>query len=201
MRRHAGWPLALALLGGVTGCANLQVDNSGSTSREPLCQRAGEALPALVMWRAHWRPDQKEPSLREEAARRGIERFFAQSGCYSPAQVVQTPQGQRPGTALTPAEVRDAAMALKVPAQRAVFVTVRELGPVLKLLSSLALVDGGTEVVLDVKVMATRTGETLGDFRTHWRNGGPWVFKGVATLEDDMVAALGEALHPAPVSP
>lgn len=185
------------LLGLLTACANLQVDNSGSTSREPLCQRSGEAISALVMWRPLWRPDQKEPALREEAARRGIQRFFATSGCYAHAEVVQTAENQRPGTSLSPSEVHDAAMALKVPAQRAVFVTVRELGPVLKLLSSLALVDGGTEVVLDVKVMATRTGETLGDFRTHWRNGGPWVIKGVGTLEDDMVAALGEALHPA----
>jgi hypothetical protein len=185
-----------AMLAALAGCANMQVDNSGSTSREPLCQRSGEAVPALVLWQAQWRANQKEPALREEAARRGIERFFAESGCFTPAQVRQTLAGQRAGASLSPAEVRDLAMAEPVPAQRAVFISVRELGPVLKLLSSLALVDGGTEVVLDFKIMATQTGETLGDFRTHWRNGGPWVIKGVATLEDDMVSALHEALRP-----
>lgn len=198
-RRHAIARIGLAVAAGLTlltGCANMQVDNSGSTSREPLCQRQGEAVPALVLWQTQWRADQKEPALREEAARRGIERFFAESGCFAPAQVRQIPAGQRAGASLSPAEVRDLAMAERVPAQRAVFIAVRELGPVLKLLSSLALVDGGTEVLLDFKIMATQTGETLGDFRTHWRNGGPWVIKGVGTLEDDMVSALHEALRP-----
>jgi hypothetical protein len=31
----------------------------------------------------HWRPDQKEPPLREAAAQRGIEDFFAGLACMT----------------------------------------------------------------------------------------------------------------------
>lgn len=189
--RALGVALAAAALLGA--CATTHVDTVGSPAMEPLCQRGNESLQAMVVWSAHWRADQKEPQLREAAARKGIERFFAESGCFASARVVESTDRPAPLGRLTPAQVRDMA----APAQRAVFVTVRELGPVLKLLSSLALVDGGTEVVLDLKVVATHTGETLGDFRTHWQNGGPWVFKGVAGLEEDMVSALRGAMRPA----
>jgi hypothetical protein len=56
------------------------------------------------------------------------------------------------------------------------------------------LVEGGTDVVLEIRAVSPSTGQITADFTAHWQNGGPWVFKGVSTLEQDMAAALQEAL-------
>jgi len=64
---------------------------------------------------------------------------------------------------------------LDVFADRLVAIRVRELG---------------TEVVLEMKMLDTRSGRLLADLRTHLRHGGP----GVGTLEDHMQAALAAVL-------
>ncbi|MEK6786594.1 MAG: hypothetical protein AABY61_14045 [Nitrospirota bacterium] len=73
---------------------------------------------------------------------------------------------------------------------------LHELGPVIKLLSSLALVEGGTEVVLQVAEYIPPAEALNRTFTVHWRNGGPGVVKGVATLPKDMQAALVMGLQP-----
>jgi hypothetical protein len=70
-----------------------------------------------------------------------------------------------------------------------VLLTVRELGPVVRI-GSPSLLEGGTEVVVDVKAFNNVTGAHLVDLRMHWRDGGPFVIKGVGTLAQDMTDAL-----------
>jgi hypothetical protein len=79
--------------------------------------------------------------------------------------------------------------------EKVVLIVVRELGPTVKIGASLALVEGGTEVVLDVSVyeLAIPTPRT---FNVQWRRGGPGVVKGVATLPQDLQAALTAGLQP-----
>ena len=127
--------------------------------------------PVLVLWTAHWRPDQKEPAEREAFAWQGIQQFFIRSSCRT--------------------EIRNAAA---IPADiggfgKVVAITVRELGPVLKIGLPVP-VEGGTEVVFESKVLDGRSGRTLAELRTHWQNGGPFVVKGVKTLAEDMTSAL-----------
>lgn len=78
---------------------------------------------------------------------------------------------------------------------RLVAIAVRELGPVVKLGSSLALVEGGTEVVLDIEEYKLPN-PTSRSFSVHWINGGPGIIKGVATLPQDIQAALAAGLQP-----
>ncbi len=73
--------------------------------------------------------------------------------------------------------------------------TVRELGPTVKLLSSAALVEGGTEVVVDVAVYRPGRREPDREFSIRWQDGGPGVVKGVQTLPADMAAALKAGLQ------
>jgi len=77
-----------------------------------------------------------------------------------------------------------------------VTITVRELGPVVKLLSSASLVEGGTEVVLQITARSLAPARAAQAFTVHWRNGGPGVVKGVASLPSDMSAALRSGLQP-----
>jgi hypothetical protein len=80
---------------------------------------------------------------------------------------------------------------------KGVVITLRELGPILKLGHSAALVEGGTEVVLEVdEFTLARAGQPPRHLRLHWRHGGPGVVKGVATLAQDLQAALAAALQP-----
>ena len=162
----------------VAGCASIHHETSGRAPTRSLCQVSGEQISALVLWRPQWRADQKDVALREAAAQRGIEQYFASSGCYFEARVARAAD-------LPAGAARD----------RVLFIVVRELGPVVTLLGSPALVEGGTEVVLDIRATAAN-GAILADFRSHWRNGGPWVIKGTATLEEDMASALRAALNP-----
>jgi hypothetical protein len=167
--KRGGW-LAAVLL---AGCASTSVDTTGTGAGQRLCQDSGEKLSALVLWSARWRPEQKDALEREAAVYRGIERYFDRSSCFTRTEI-------RAG---------DAPPADRAAYDRVVLVTVRELGPVVRLFASPALVDGGTEVVLEARVFG-RAAAPLADVRTHWQNGGPWVLKGTASLEHDMYAAL-----------
>ena len=77
-----------------------------------------------------------------------------------------------------------------------VIITLKELGPVIKLLSSFALIDGGTEVVLQVAEYIPPNEVQTRSFTIHWQNGGPGVIKGVWSLPQDIQTALANGLQP-----
>lgn len=172
--------IAALLCAGIGACATTTVQFSGAAPAASLCQAPGESLHGLIVWDTRWRPDQKEPAKREAMAEQGIRQFVAHSGCYATTEVR-----------------RGAGNADSAKAGRVVAVTVRELGPVLKLFSSLALVDGGTEVVLDIASYVPGRADSRAEFSVYWQNGGHGVIKGVANLADDMESALAAALRPA----
>src|SRR6202795_4945753 len=150
--------LPLALCVAVLGCASTKVETSGATPKEPLCQASREQLSALVLWGCVWRPDQKDVPLREEAAQRGLEDFFAKSGCFSKVDIRRV-SGGRPALVPSDQELLSIASTASPTPDRVVVVAVRELGPIVQLLGSPALVEGGTDVVLEVRVLNVRTGE------------------------------------------
>ena len=191
---HSVPSISLAVLV-LSGCASTQFQVSGQSPQQPLCQRPGEQASALVLWGAKWRSDQKDVSMREAAAQRGIERFFSTSQCFAKTKIIRK-VGDQESIDLSPTEVRTFVAANATTLSHVLLITVRELGPIVKLLSSFALVEGGTETVLEIRTVSPSTGQTTADFTSHWQNGGPWVIKGVATLEQDIGSALQEALKP-----
>lgn len=158
----------------LAGCASTRVETTGPRSAISLCQ---PAWPTLVLWNTKWRPDQKDVVERETAAWNGIQKFFIGSSCFGGAEIREA------GT--LPADTSSYG--------RVVLVTVRELGPIVRI-GSPSVLEGGTEVVIETKVLDGRSRQTLLDQRTHWQNGGPFVVKGVGTLEQDMRAALEATL-------
>lgn len=172
------------------GCAaTTSVEFAGQRPAVPVCRGATAPVSAVVVWGPNWRTDQKDEGAREQAAERGIADFFATQDCFARTQVRRLAAG----TLGSLDEAKAAAAASGIDAQRVVYVVVKELGPVVKLLSSAALIEGGTEVVLDVAVYDLARGQQ-GQFTTHWRHGGAGVVKGVASLPGDMRAALAAAL-------
>jgi hypothetical protein len=172
------------------GCAATTIESTGSPLKEPLCQSGGKPVTAVVYWRPQWRPDQKEPALREAAALRGIQDFAGRTGCLTVDSIHRLP-----ATDSIPddAELLRMAPASTAVPERVVLVVLRELGPRLELGIPI-LLDGGTEVLIDVRVLDARTSQPLADTRTLWRNGGRFVIKGVQSLDRDMSAALGATL-------
>jgi hypothetical protein len=183
--RLARFGAALCICAVLAGCASTSVTLQPSP-QAPVCSAVSSAL---VLWAPRWRPDQKDVAAREEAASAGLKGFLALSGCFASAELRRVPglEAFAVGAQFNRAED----FRFKV-----VGIEVRELGPVVKLLSSAALVEGGTEVVLRVIEYSPDSGAELREFTVHWRNGGAGVVKGVASLPADMQAALAAALQP-----
>ena len=170
----------------LAACASTNVTLSPSP-QAPVCDRSASAL---VLWAPQWRPDQKDVAAREEAAASGLSSFFASSGCFARTDL-------RRVSNLSPSEVNTELGASGGQFSAVVTIAVRELGPVVKLLSSASLVEGGTEAVLQVTSRRLQPSSQPREFTVHWRHGGPGVVKGVASLPSDMSAALRSGLQPA----
>jgi hypothetical protein len=182
--------LCLALL----GCASTKVETTGATMQEPFCKPGAAKLSALVYWGPHWRPDQKEPERREVAAQRGIDAFLADSACVARFEIRRLPGGGMAEVPSDEALLKQAAAASPRP-DKVLVIVVRELGPILRI-GIPSIVEGGTEVVLELRLLDVPTSSARANVRTHWSNGGTFVVKGVGSLERDMSAALAAALTP-----
>ena len=179
--------LAAAFL---TGCASTKVETTGSPLKEPLCRTDSPSVSTLVYWGTKWRPDQKEPRLREAAALRGIQDFLSRSGCLSVIAVNRLTNEQLPESN---EDLMRVASISDFKSQRVLLIVVRELGPRL-LVGIPVILEGGTEVLIDVRVINAATSESLATTQILWRNGGTFVIKGIKTLDQDMSAALRSAL-------
>jgi hypothetical protein len=175
------------------GCASTHVDVATGKPGSSWCQEGTEQLSALVLWTTDWRPDQKDVPRREQAADQGIRDFFADAGCFARVEVRHI----APGSLSQPAQLRSLATESGFVPDRVLAITVRELGPVVKLLSSWQLVEGGTEVVVDITASTPARPAPPEVLKVHSQNGGPLAIKGVATLPADMKAALAAGLRPA----
>jgi len=169
----------------LAACADTSVVLAPSP-QPPVCDPAAAAL---VLWAPQWRANQKDVPEREQAAEAGLQDFLATSGCFARSELRRV------------ADLGSASLASQLDAavprfDRAVGIAVRELGPVLELLGSLALVEGGTEVVLHIGVLSVQKDAAPREFTVHWQHGGPGVIKGVASLRADMRSALIAGLQP-----
>lgn len=181
----------VVVLGALSGCASTTIDVTGQALQAPLCGSASAASASAsvaVLWGPLWRPDQKEPPLREATALKGIQQFFATQRCLKDVAIqrIAIPaQGER----LSDAALLDMAKTLTPHADKVILIVVRELGPKLRI-GLPTLVEGGTEVVVDVRVVDAQRQAREATVQTHWQMGGPFYVKGVKTLDQDMQAAL-----------
>lgn len=168
----------------MSACAGTTVSLSPSP-QAPVCDATATAL---VLWAPRWRADQKDVKDREAAAERGLADFLNHSRCFAQFELSRVDD-------LEPKTIDAALAARSARFGKALTVEVRELGPVLRL-GSPALVEGGTEVVLQLTEYQLPATAPRRSFEIRWRNGGPGVVKGVATLQGDMVSTLAAALQP-----
>ena len=194
-RRHCVLRPASVIFAGllVAGCASTRVETTGQKPLQPLCDASARAL---VVWGPHWRADQKDVGDRVAAADRGVSDFFNSGACFGAVEIRRL-AGNNAAVIPSASELAALALVHGPSPDVVVAITVLELGPVVRLLGSPALVEGGTEVVLEVRAVNVASLRPLGDFRIHWQQGGAWVLKGVGSLAQDMTAALDAAMtHP-----
>ena len=134
-------------------------------------------------------PGSKDVPEREAAAEAGLKEFLESSSCFSRSEL-------RRLLNMTPSVITTEAALANGPFDKVVMITVRELRPVIKLLASLALIDGGTEVVLHIAEYVLPSEKPARAFTVHWQNGGPGVIKSAASLPQDMQDALVYGLQP-----
>ncbi len=170
-----------------TGCASTRIELRPEGALPSLCVTAQGGGLTRVTWWPRWRPDQKEPAAREAMAEAGLRRVVMEGKCLGPATLRRRPAAPADG------READAGSPGQPPPARVLLVTVRELGPVLRLGSG-SIVEGETTVALELREVDPRTGDVR--LRSiDWRNGGPGVVKGVATLEDDIAEAFRRLLE------
>ena len=184
-KRVAQYSLVFLFSEFLAGCASTAISFSPSP-QAPVCERSGTAL---VLWAPEWRPNQKDVIERELAAATGLKNFLDNSGCFAHSELLRIPD-------FSSTTVSAQATSAGAQFNQVVVIRVRELGPVVKLLSSALIVEGGTEVVLQVTTYSLPRVAQQREFTVHWRNGGPGVIKGVASLPGDMQAALLAGLQP-----
>jgi len=171
----------------LAGCASTTVTLIPSP-QAPVCDPAASAL---VLWAPQWRPDQKDVSQREAVAHAGLRDFLSETQCFARSELRRLPD-------LAPETIATQFDSAASQFDSVVLIRVRELGPVVRLLSFPAFVDGATEVVLHVTTYQAPAFTVSREFTVHWRDGGPGVIKGVTSLPDDLRATLGVALQPTP---
>ena len=176
--------LCLATCVAVASCASTTVTITPSP-QAPVCDARAAAL---VLWAPEWRADQKDVPEREAVAASGLDEFFRRSGCFARSELRRVPDVAPSTVVAQVADARGGAFDVVVA------IAVRELGPVVELLASPALVDGGTEVVLQVSSWVSPDTALPRVFTVHWQNGGPGVVKGVESLPRDMQEALAAVL-------
>jgi len=172
-----------------SGCASTTIKVTGLIQKKPFCH-AGKRLPTYIYWGPVWRKDQKEPLLREAAALRGINYFVDQNDCISVTKINRFSQGEQQ---LSAQELLSLSLETTPKSDRILSINVRELGPRL-VIGLPVIIEGGTEVLIDIRVIDTRSSTTITDAKVLWRNGGMFVIKGVASLSSDLTSALNSAL-------
>ena len=177
MKTCFGMGAVLFLVGCSTTVATLT-----PAQQQPVCESAASTL---VLWDTQWRPDQKDIAEREFAAEKGLQQFFVHSGCFAHTELQRMKLdelGVRQGVGRE--------------FDKLVTITVREIGPWLMLFSNEGMIEGGTEVVLNIAEYARPAWALRRQFDVHWFNGGRFVIKGVESLPNDMQEALRVGLMP-----
>jgi hypothetical protein len=178
--------LAFLTLG---GCAATEVTTHVVGNRPPLCQAQAVSQTAMILWGTAWRDNQKEVALRDEMASRAIAQYFNTCPCFSRVEVLKLAAG-REAVGLSDVEALKFAMSTGGEYGKVILLRVEELGPLVVIYPSPVLWEGGTEVVLRVRVLDARLSTLESDITIHWKDSGAFVLKGTKTLERDLQAAL-----------
>jgi len=180
-------PFSLIILFAASACCfmagcSATVATLNPSPQKPVCERASSAL---VLWDTQWRQNQKDIAEREFAAETGLRQFLVQSGCFAHSELRRMKINK-----LDTLKGQDNRF------DKVIAITVREIGPIVMLFSTDGMIEGGTEVVLNITEYAQPELNPKRQFAVNWFNGGGFVIKGVESLPNDMQEALRAGMKP-----
>lgn len=182
----------VALIFAGQGCSTVNLRQYNAGPKPEICTASQEPAGLFVLWGTAWRENQKEPQLRREIATRSIQAFFSSLPCRRRVFLLDSWNGQ-PAPLLSDTQALEAARAQPSPIGEVLIIRVEELGPFIKIYLSPILWEGGTEIILRIRMLKVSTGVMESDVTTHWIRGGPFVLRGVSSLDEDLAAALQSA--------
>ncbi|MEK7431773.1 MAG: hypothetical protein AABZ74_01470 [Cyanobacteriota bacterium] len=144
---------------------------------------------ALILWGTAWRKDQKEVKLREEIAEKAISNFFSKTKVFSSFKILKNVD-KKSAIELSDIEALNINKESEIKYDKIIFIRVEELGPLFFINLSAILFEGYTEVKLRVRSLNTNNSALEYDTYSEWKNGNPFIIKGVKTLEEDMTENL-----------
>lgn len=136
--------------------------------------------------------DQKEVSIREGYIEEGIKNFFDYNPCFETLEISKSVSGH---SALLVNDAELISAGNSAGADKVIRLRFEELGPNLFLYLSPILWQTKNEVLLQVRVLNTKTKDIESDISTQWMRGGPFTLHGARSLPYDLSGALKAIFH------
>ncbi len=179
------WIAAVLLLVPASACASAPPGAESFPAQAPLCG-PGSALGKVVITPVtRWRPDQKEPEVREAIAQKAIEAVAPAISCASSVTVL--PIAANSTSAVTLAAAR------KDGAKTVLFIRIDELGPI-AVLSFPALWSTWSDVKFTLDAVDVQSSANVRSIPHRRQKGGTFEIRGLGPLQDEMEAALKDVI-------
>jgi hypothetical protein len=178
--------LAIAALAGLaTACSTAKVIDTPGDGSAPLCKPGVSLGKVAVTPLTHWRPDQKEPAVREAIAQAAIEAAVKTMPCAQSVTVSPISADTQADAALAAARAGGADTAIQI--------RVQELGPI-AILSLPVLWSTWSDVKFEFKAVSLATNQTLFDIDRRRTVGGAFNVRGLGPLQAEMETALADLI-------
>ncbi len=173
------------LLGSTAACASAPPGAERFPVQAPLCAPGVSLGKVVIAPLTRWRPDQKEPKVREEIARKAIDAVAPAITCASSSRVLDVVADAGASDALAAARAEGANTAL--------LIHIDELGPI-AILSFPALWSTWSDVKFTLDAVDVQTGATLRSIPHRRQKGGAFEARGLDPLQGEMEAALKDVI-------
>ena len=153
----------------------------------PICRKNSSKKKVVIYWGTAWRKNQKEVLAREKYIDNGLNTFFYSNDCFETISISKKVNGNDVLLA-TDEELISAGAAIG--ADKVIKFRIEELGPNLYLYLSPILWETQNEVVLQIKILNTKTGKVESDISIQRKRGGAFTFNGAGSLPSDFAETL-----------
>lgn len=177
--------IAVILLASSAACASAPPGAESFPAQAPLCAPGVSLGPILIAPLTRWRPDQKEPEVREAIAKKAIEAVAPAISCASSWKVLDIAPDAGSSAAIAAAKTEGA--------KTAVLVHIEELGPI-AILSFPALWSTWSDVKFTLDAVDVQTGANLRSIPHRRQKGGAFEARGLDPLQAEMEAALKDVI-------
>jgi hypothetical protein len=180
--RHSAIALLLA---SSAACASAPPGAESFPTQAPLCAPGVSLGKVVIAPLTRWRPDQKEPQVREAIAQKAIEAVAPAISCASSVKVLPIAADARSADALAVAGTEGAKTAL--------LIHIDELGPI-AILSFPALWSTWSDAKFTLDAVDVQTGVSVRSIPHRRQKGGAFEARGLDPLQGEMEAALKDVI-------